>query len=79
MNIQDIIGKIKCCFSILTHKQYYAAIVVETYSDGSPFVTEIVTNVKDTQTARKKLIKALKEDVKVLRIKRRYNDQERFY
>lgn len=79
MNIQDIIGKIKCCFSILTNKQYYAAIVVETYSDGSPFVTEIVTNVKDTQTARKKLIKALKEDVKVLRIKRGYNDQERFY
>lgn len=74
MNIQDIIGKIKCCFSILTHKQYYAAIVMDTYSDGGPLITEIVTNVKDTQTARKKLIKALREDVKALRVERRYND-----
>ena len=61
----SIIDRIKLCWGILTNKEFYACVVVSRYDDGSPLGTRVFCYGKDTITYKKKLIKALKEDIEM--------------
>ena len=49
----------------MTNKEFYACVVVSRYDDGSPLGTRVFCYGKDTITYKKKLIKALKEDIEM--------------
>ena len=61
----SIIDRIKLCWAILTNKEFYACVVVSRYDDGSPLWTRVFCYGKDTITYKKKLIKALKQDIEM--------------
>ena len=61
----SIIDRIKLCWVILSNKEFYACVVVSRYDDGSPLWTRVFCYGKDTITYKKKLIKALKEDIEM--------------
>ena len=61
----SIIDRIKFCWVILTNKEFYVCVVVSRYDDGSPLGTRVFCYGKDTITYKKKLIKALKEDIEM--------------
>lgn len=59
-----LIDRIKLCWAILSNKEFYAAVVVSRYSDGSPLGIRIYSNGKDTITYCRKLIESLKDYIK---------------
>ena len=61
----SIIDRIKICLAILSNKEFYACVVVSRYDDGSPLGTRVFCYGKDTITYKKKLIKALKQDIEM--------------
>ena len=61
----SIIDRIKLCWAILSNKEFYACVVVSRYDDGSPLWTRVFCYGKDTITYKKKLIKALKQDIEM--------------
>ena len=67
-NHYSIIDRIKLCWAILSHKEFYACVVTSRYGDGSPLSTEVFCYGKDTITYKKKLIEALKAGIKMDKI-----------
>ena len=61
----SIIDRIKLCWAILSHKEFYACVVTSRYDDGSPLGIEVFCYGKDTITYKKKLIESLKADIKM--------------
>lgn len=59
----NLIDKLEACKAIFTHDTYYLIVSNECKND---IVSEVKSNIKDTETVRKKLIKSLKEDIKIL-------------
>lgn len=68
-------NKLKTCWNIITHKDFYVLIVTDRYSNGDPLATRVMSNTKNTQTAKKKLIRSLREDIDILRLERRNKDE----
>ena len=61
----SIIDRIKLCWAILSHKEFYACVVTSRYDDGSPLGIEVFCYGKDTITYKKKLIESLKADIEM--------------
>lgn len=59
----NIIDKLEACKAIFTHDTYYLIVSNESTKD---IESEVKSNIKDTETIRKKLIKYLKDELKVL-------------
>lgn len=59
----NFIDKLEACKAIFTHDTYYLIVSNENKKD---IESEVKSNIKDTETIRKKLIKYLKDELKVL-------------
>lgn len=59
----NFIDKFEACKAIFTHDTYYLIVSNESTKD---IESEVKSNIKDTETVRKKLIKYLKDELKVL-------------
>lgn len=59
----NLIDKLKACKAIITHDTYYLIVSNESTKD---IESEVKSNIKDTETVRKKLIKFLKDEIKEL-------------
>lgn len=59
----NFIDKLEACKAIFTHDTYYLIVSNE---DKKDIESEVKSNIKDTETVRKKLIKYLKDELKVL-------------
>lgn len=59
----NLIDKLEACKAIFTHGTYYLIVSNE---DKKDIESEVKSNIKDTETVRKKLIKYLKDELKVL-------------
>lgn len=59
----NFIDKLEACKAIFTHDTYYLIVSNESTKD---IESEVKSNIKDTETVRKKLIKYLKDELKVL-------------
>lgn len=59
----NLIDKIEACKAIFTHDTYYLIVSNESTKD---IESEVKSNIKDTETVRKKLIKFLKDEIKEL-------------
>ena len=59
----NIIDKLEACKAIFTHDTYYLIVSNE---DKKDIESEVKSNIKDTETVRKKLIKFLKDEIKEL-------------
>ena len=59
----NLIDKLEACKAIFTHDTYYLIVSNESTKD---IESEVKSNIKDTETVRKKLIKFLKEEIKEL-------------
>lgn len=59
----NFIDKLEACKAIFTHDTYYLIVNNESTKD---IESEVKSNIKDTETIRKKLIKYLKDELKVL-------------
>lgn len=59
----NFINKLEACKAIFTHDTYYLIVSNEYKKD---IESEVKSNIKDTETIRKKLIKYLKDELKVL-------------
>lgn len=59
----NLIDKLEACKAIITHDTYYLIVSNE---DKKDIESEVKSNIKDTETVRKKLIKFLKDEIKEL-------------
>lgn len=59
----NFIDKLEACKAIFTHDTYYLIVSNESTKD---IESEVKSNIKDTETVRKKLIKFLKDEIKEL-------------
>ena len=59
----NFIDKLEACKAIFTHNTYYLIVSNEHKKD---IESEVKSNIKDTETVRKKLIKFLKDEIKEL-------------
>lgn len=59
----NLIDKFEACKAVFTHDTYYLIVSNESTKD---IESEVKSNIKDTETVRKKLIKYLKDELKVL-------------
>lgn len=59
----NFIDKLEACKAIFTHDTYYLIVSNESTKE---IESEVKSNIKDTETVRKKLIKYLKDELKVL-------------
>lgn len=59
----NLIDKLEACKAIFTHDTYYLIVSNESTKD---IESEVKSNIKDTETVRKKLIKFLKDEIKEL-------------
>ena len=62
--------KLKCCWLVLWHKEFYLAVVTDRYKDGSPLCTACFAS-KDTITATKKLMRGLNNLLKMQKQERK--------
>lgn len=68
----NLIDKLEACKAIFTHDTYY---LIVSNDDNKIIISEVKSNIKDTETVRKKLIKFLKDEIKELQeFKRLSND-----
>jgi glutamine amidotransferase-like uncharacterized protein len=67
----SIITRLKVCWYILTNREFYCAVVTDRYSDGEVLATLTLSNLPYTETAIKKVQKALKRELEMLKITQR--------
>ena len=73
--ILSIKERIRACWKILTNKEFYMEVITSRYHDGSPLVTEVISNVPYTETAINKLIKSLKSNLAMLKEEKKYRSK----
>lgn len=63
----SLLSRLKVCCCILANKEFYCVIVTDYYSSGEPLATLTLSNLPYTETAIKKLQKALKSELELLK------------
>lgn len=65
----SLLSRLKVCWYVLTNKDFYCAITTDYYDNRKPLETLTLSNLPYTETAIKKLQKALKTELEILNTK----------
>ena len=57
--------RIKACWLILSNREFYLEVVVSRYKSGEELACEVLSNITDTETAVNRLIRHLKDYLKM--------------
>lgn len=63
-----MLARIRACWHILTNKDFYCVITTDYYSNKEPLATLTLSNLPQTETAIKKVQKALNYELSLLKM-----------
>ena len=70
----SLLRRLRACYLILCNKEFYLEVITSRYDNGDPLGCEVLSNINNTETAVKRLMKYLKEYLKILKEEKKHNN-----
>lgn len=70
----SLFRRLRACRLILCNKEFYLEVIISRYNNGDELGCEVLSNINNTETAVKRLIKNLKQYLNILREEKRHNN-----
>lgn len=75
--IENIFKKLRACWLIFTHKEFYLEVVTAYYDDGNELSCDVSSNIPYTETAIHRLQKGLNISLQMIKNEKKRNGRKR--